>query len=145
MSFKKLNKAELVAAVDAFALDVEVLEPEVIRDALEDSGVTAEMFVEMFPDTASKFKTKKAKADNPKNVVVDEPRKFVASSDYLVKMVRKNPYFEVASKERPGFVFKFTKDHPYNLMGPEDAEHVLSGEEGFRIATPKELQDFYEK
>lgn len=37
----------------------------------------------------------------------------------------------------------FTKDHPFVAMKEEDAQKIFDVEEGFRLATPKEAQEFY--
>ena len=37
----------------------------------------------------------------------------------------------------------FTKDHPFVAMSEDDAQKIFDKEEGFRLATPKEVQDFY--
>jgi hypothetical protein len=37
----------------------------------------------------------------------------------------------------------FTKDHPYVAMSEEDAQAIFDKEEGFVMATPKEVQEFY--
>jgi hypothetical protein len=37
----------------------------------------------------------------------------------------------------------FTKEHPYVAMNKEQAQNIFDKEEGFRLATPKEVQDFY--
>jgi hypothetical protein len=39
--------------------------------------------------------------------------------------------------------YTFTKDHPFVAMSEEDAQKIFDSEEGFRLATPKEVQDFY--
>jgi hypothetical protein len=56
--------------------------------------------------------------------------------EYLIKMTRENPYFEVGR-------YKFTQEHPYAIMDATTAQHVLSNEEGFRQAFPDELKEFY--
>ena len=39
--------------------------------------------------------------------------------------------------------YTFTKDHPFVAMVEDDAQKIFDTEEGFRLATPKEVQDFY--
>jgi hypothetical protein len=39
--------------------------------------------------------------------------------------------------------YTFTKDHPFVAMKEEDAQAIFDKEGGFRLATPKEVQDFY--
>jgi hypothetical protein len=37
----------------------------------------------------------------------------------------------------------FTKEHPFVAMSPDNAQAIFDKEEGFRLATPKEVQEFY--
>jgi hypothetical protein len=39
--------------------------------------------------------------------------------------------------------FTFTKQHPFIAMHKDKAQAIFDKEEGFRPATPKEVQDFY--
>ena len=39
--------------------------------------------------------------------------------------------------------FTFTKQHPFVAMNKDNAQAIFDKEEGFRLATPKEVQDFY--
>ena len=39
--------------------------------------------------------------------------------------------------------YTFTKEHPFVAMKEEEAQEVFDREEGFRLANPKEAQDFY--
>lgn len=55
---------------------------------------------------------------------------------YLVKMNRDNPYFEFGR-------YKFTQKNPYNIMDAESTTRILKEEEGFAIAGPDELAEFY--
>jgi hypothetical protein len=37
----------------------------------------------------------------------------------------------------------FTKDHPFVAMNKDKAQEIFDKEEGFRLATPKEVQEYY--
>jgi hypothetical protein len=37
----------------------------------------------------------------------------------------------------------FTKDHPFVAMSQSDAQKIFDKEEGFRLATPTEVKEFY--
>ncbi len=54
----------------------------------------------------------------------------------LVKMTRKNPTYETNGH-------RFTKEHPYVLMSPEEAQEIFDAEEGFVLAGPREVQEYY--
>jgi hypothetical protein len=51
-------------------------------------------------------------------------------------MTRENHRYDI-------FGYTFTKEHPFVAMSEEDAQKIFDTEEGFRLATPKEVQDFY--
>lgn len=159
MSFKELKIAELRAVAKAFAVDeddvVDKSNAATLQAALAESGVTWEMYQEMFfPDVepepvenisnpapgvlVSDTVLPKPLAVEPEEVVIitkEEYPKLTANEQYLVKMVRENPYFEIEG-------LKFTQEHPYNLMDANKAERVLR-EEGFRQALPSEVQEYY--
>ena len=54
----------------------------------------------------------------------------------LVRMTRDNFRYDIIG-------FTFTKEHPFIAMTEEDAQKIFDKEEGFRIATPKEVQEYY--
>jgi hypothetical protein len=39
--------------------------------------------------------------------------------------------------------FTFTKEHPFIAMTEDNAQEIFDKEEGFRLATPKEVQEYY--
>ena len=138
MSFKKLTKAELLrTAEEDFAVEVDSALPKgKIIEALEDSGVDFEMYLEQNPDKRKDFN------EVPDNVVQEPVVKSappVEDKDVkkvLIKMERANALYEIGK-------YRFTKTHPYVLVDERDAERIILGEEGFRQATPRELQEFY--
>ena len=54
----------------------------------------------------------------------------------LVKMTRNNYRYDIAG-------FTFTKEHPYVAMEESKAQQIFDREAGFRVATPREVQEFY--
>ena len=54
----------------------------------------------------------------------------------LVKMERMNPRYDVNE-------FTFTKENPFIVMSETKAQEIFDSQEGFRLATPKEVQEFY--
>jgi hypothetical protein len=38
---------------------------------------------------------------------------------------------------------RFTKEHPFVAMDKDTAQAIFDKEEGFRLATPAEVQEFY--
>lgn len=69
-------------------------------------------------------------------VIVQQPLKLRPEDEYLIKMVRDNPLYQVRG-------YTFTADHPYALVKADDAMYILEKEDGFRQAYPQELQEFY--
>lgn len=136
MSFNKLDKDELVrTAEEDFAVDVDRSWPKskVIK-ALEDSGVDFAMYLAQNPDKAEV-------SDVPANVrqePLQPPAKVNTPEEpmILIKMLRENPLYEVAG-------YRWTAKHPYALVKEKDADRILIREEGFRQATPSELQEYY--
>ena len=129
MSFDTLKVAELKVIATDFAVDTEGLKNKKdIIAALAEEGVTWSVYestveaiekdteeIEILP----KFDPKA----QPENTV-------------LVRMTRDNMRYDIHGST-------FTKDHPFVAMPEEDAQKIFDSEEGFRLATPKEVQDFY--
>jgi hypothetical protein len=132
MSFETLKVSELKKIAEDFAVDTDGLKNKAdIIAALAEEGVTwsvynktiekmeedeEDMSVEVLP----KFDPK---AEQPENTV-------------LVRMTRANFRYDILG-------FTFTKDHPFVAMHKDDAQKIFDKEEGFRLATPKEVQEYY--
>lgn len=159
--FSDLDAKELYrSAVEDFALPVEADDnKKVLLAAFVEGGVTFDDYIEQHPEAGPDEEDKAAAgrevettrpgsvitlekevkglsvSEEPK-VVVQEPVKVNPSDQYLIKMVRDNPLFEVRG-------YKFTSAHPYALVSADDAQHILEFEDGFRQALPSELSEFY--
>lgn len=117
---------ELREIAEYFAVDSEGLKTKQdILDALEEEGVTYEMYAK-FNDS------EKAEVD----VVAPKKNKESEGPTVLVRMDRGNPYYEIN-----GFIF--TREHPYVAMSEYDANFLFETQEGFRMATPKEVSEYY--
>jgi hypothetical protein len=68
--------------------------------------------------------------------VLFKPDKTQHKDNVLVKMERANYRYDIMG-------FSFTKEHPFVAMKEDDAQKIFDVEEGFRLATPKEAQEFY--
>jgi hypothetical protein len=51
-------------------------------------------------------------------------------------MTRANFRYDIMGKT-------FTREHPFVAMTKEDAQKIFDKEEGFRLATPTEVREFY--
>lgn len=132
MSFDTLKVAELRKIADDFAVDTEGLKNKNdIIAALAEEGVTWSVYnktinkieeetEDMLEETLPKFDPK---AEQPENTV-------------LVRMTRDNFRYDIMG-------FTFTKEHPFVAMVSDKAQEIFDKEEGFRLANPKEVQDYY--
>jgi TusA-related sulfurtransferase len=121
-----MKVGQLKEVAEYFAVDLESAKTKnEIMAALEEEGVTFEMY--------AKF----TEAETETIDVPEKKAKKVASGDtVLVKMDRENARFEING-------FTFTREHPFVAMSEEDADFIFSIEEGFRMATPREVQEYY--
>jgi hypothetical protein len=130
MSFDTLKLAELKQIAEDFAVDIEKTggKKDIIA-ALAEEGVTWAIY-------------KKAKGIEEEEKEMNEtlPKaapKAVSKEDMvLVKMTRENFSYETRG-------YTFTKTHPFVAMDKDTAQAIFDKEEGFRLATPKEVQEFY--
>lgn len=142
-SFNDLSATELRrSAVEDFAVDIEDAnnKNEVIA-ALTESGVTWSQYVAQHPEVAPEpapEETHDVIPEDPEDfdVVVAEPEVKDKEKRYLLKMTRDNLVYETAG-------LRFTQEHPYALATADQADFIITKEDGFRQATPSELQEFY--
>jgi hypothetical protein len=131
MSFDTLKVSELRKIAEDFAVETTGLKTKTdVIAALADEGVTWSVYqntLEKIADSADeseevlpRFDAKAAQAENT----------------VLVKMTRANYRYDIGG-------FTFTKEHPFVAMPEDDAQKIFDKEEGFRIATPKEVQEYY--
>ena len=130
MSFDTLKVAELKKIAEDFAVETDGLKNKKdIIAALAEEGVTYSIYE----------KTQKDIEDATEEIEI-LPTKFdisaVPEDTVLVRMTRDNFRYDIMGQT-------FTKDHPFVAMSEEDAQKIFDSEEGFRLATPKEVQDFY--
>jgi len=129
MSFDTLTVAELKEIATEFAVDTEGLKnkKEIIA-AMAEEGVTYSVYQ----------KTVQAIEEATEEVEilpVFDP-KAQPEDTILVRMTRDNHRYDIHG-------YSFTKTHPFVAMSEDDAQKIFDTEEGFRLATPKEVQDFY--
>ena len=129
MSFDTLKVAELKVIATDFAVDTEGLKNKKdIIAALAEEGVTWSVYQS----------TVEAIEKNTEEIEIlpkFDP-KAQPEDTLLVRMTRDNYRYDIHG-------YTFTKDHPFVAMSEDDAQKIFDTEEGFRLATPKEVQDFY--
>jgi hypothetical protein len=130
MSFDTLKVAELKQIAEDFAVDVtDQKGKKDIIAALAEEGVTwaiykkAKGIEEEEEMNAAELKKPEAKQVKQEDLV-------------LVKMTRANFRYDILGHT-------FTKEHPFVAMDKDTAQAIFDKEEGFVMATPKEVQEFY--
>lgn len=133
MSFSNLKLEELRQVAETFAVDHESAKNKADLIALlAEEGVTFEMY-KGFTDA------EKAEADvepKKKSGSLSNSLASLQGGQVLVKMERMNPRYDVNE-------FTFTRENPFIVMSEKDAQEIFDTQEGFRLATPKEVQEFY--
>jgi hypothetical protein len=130
MSFDTLKVAELKQIAEDFAVDIQGLggKKDIIA-ALSEEGVTWAIY-------------KKAKGIEEEEKEMNEtlpkaaPKAVNKEDMVLVKMTRPNYSYEIMGH-------RFTKEHPFVAMDKDTAQAIFDKEEGFVLATPTEVQEFY--
>ena len=129
MSFKNLKQPELKKAAADFGVELPkgIISNDKIIELLEADGVTYDQWAKLQPkEDEEETEVEVEETEEPEG----EER------NTLIKMTRANPTFEDRG-------YRFTKSHPYVLVTEEDAEWFIENYEGFKIASPKELREFY--
>jgi hypothetical protein len=131
MSFNKMSVKELRAVAEMFGVDVAGLNKATVLKTLEDEGVTYESY-EAF-SSAEKVTPEEEGYVTPTAPVSD-------STLTLIKMTRPNPSYEIMYGKD---TYVFTHRHPYVAVPEDVADFIFDTEQGFQIATPKEVRSFY--
>ena len=132
MSFETLKIAELKKIAEDFAVDVDGLKSKNdLISALADEGVTWVVY-------SKTLEKQEEDEDEDENVLpkFDAKKSLDKEDSILVRMTRANFRYDILGHT-------FTREHPFVAMTNNDAQAIFDKEEGFRLATPKEVQDFY--
>jgi hypothetical protein len=133
MSFETLKVAELRKIAEDFAVDTDGIKSKAdIVAALAEEGVTWSVYqktVKDIEEAAEEF------ADTEEILPRFNPDA-QPENTVLVRMTRENFRYDVIG-------FTFTKEHPFIAMTEDNAQEIFDKEEGFRLATPKEVQEYY--
>lgn len=130
MSFDTLKVSELKKIAEDFAVDVNGLKSKTdIIAALAEEGVTWSIY--------KKTLDNQEEEDMSVEVLPKfDPKKDIKEDTVLVRMTRSNFRYDIMG-------YTFTKEHPFVAMSNDKAQAIFDKEEGFRLATPKEVQEFY--
>jgi hypothetical protein len=131
MSFSDLKISELKKAAESFGVDLDGSKTKTeIVALLEEEGITYQMY--------DKF-TNVEKQDIEISEVEKKQREkkiMKTENSVLVKMERGNHSYQAMGHT-------FTQEHPFVAMSESDAQSIFDTQQGFRLATPREAQDFY--
>ena len=130
MSFDTLKVAELKSIAEEFAVETEGLKnKQDIIAALAEEGVTYAVYAKTLKDV------EEAKEEIEVLPVFD-PKAERSEDTELVRMTRANFRYDILGHT-------FTQAHPFVAMSKADAQAIFDIEEGFRLATPTEVQEYY--
>lgn len=131
MDFEKLKKDELINVAKFFGVDIpDGATKKVIAEALVSAEVTKEDDENFFIDA------EEAEVAEVKNIEDEDVTPAPVEDEVLVKYERKNPTFEVWGRT-------FKRDHPFASVPAETAEYLVTNVEGFRLALPSEIIEYY--
>ena len=131
MSFDTLKVKDLKQIATDFAVDTEGLKNKAdIIAAMAEEGVTWSVY------QSTLEKMEDLKEEFPEVLPKFDPNQELDKDMVLVRMTRGNYRYDVEG-------YTFTKDHPFIAINPDVAQEIFDKEEGFRLATPREVQEYY--
>jgi hypothetical protein len=131
MSFSDLKISELKKAAESFGVDLDGSKTKTeIVALLEEEGITYQMY-EKFTNT-EKQEIEISEVEKKQR----EKKIMKTENSVLVKMDRDNFSYQAMG-------YTFTQQHPFVAMSESDAQGIFDSQDGFRLATPREAQEFY--
>ncbi len=130
MSFTELKITELRKVADTFGVDIsDVKTKQEISALLEEEGITFQMY--------NKFSNvEKEEVEVPEIEKKKREKVLKSENSVLVKMERSNHSYQIVG-------YTFSQDHPFVAMSESDAQRIFDTQQGFRLATPREAQEYY--
>jgi hypothetical protein len=131
MSFSDLKISELKKAAESFGVDLDGSKTKTeIVALLEEEGITYQMYDKFTNSEKQEIEISEVeKKQREKKIMKTE-------NSVLVKMDRGNHSYQAAG-------YTFSQDHPFVAMSETDAQRIFDTQQGFRLATPREAQEFY--
>lgn len=131
MSFETMKVSDLKKVAEDFGVDINNLKNKTdIIAALSEEGVTWAVYQKTVETLEEETE------DMSEQTIVRNEKKEQSGEDVLVKMERNNFRYDILG-------FSFTKEHPFVAMSQDKAQQIFDKEDGFRLATPKEVQEYY--
>jgi hypothetical protein len=129
MSFDTLKVQELRDIAESFAVELPAkISKQQLILLLEEEGVTYDTYQRFFE--SEKVEPQPDPSPRAANLDVSQP------NVVLIKMERGNMSYQIGN-------YVFTQEHPFVPMTEADAQRVFDAHQGFRLATPREVQEFY--
>ena len=133
MSFNDMKLAELKNIAEGWGVDV----PQRINKAnlielLNEEGLTYDQY-KAYVDAKEESEGEKKEAKSEERV---KSVTLSNQSHILVRMDRFNMSYQVMG-------YTFSRENPYAVVPESIAQEIFDNHEGFRPATPREVQDFY--
>jgi hypothetical protein len=130
MSFTDLKISDLKKAAESFGVDVSDIKSKTeIIARLEEEGISYQMYNKFSDADKQEIKVSSVEKEKRQAMASKEPQ-------VLVKMDRANHSFQTMG-------YSFTQEHPFVAMPESLAQKIFDSNTGFRIATPKEAQEYY--
>lgn len=136
MSFDSLNLVQLKTIAESFGVDSpNKITKQNLINLLHEEGVTYEMYQHFDKIEKDKEEVQREEEQMQAQIFVNQPAA-VQQNRVLVKMERTNASYMVGR-------YTFTQEHPFVAMPVGDAQYIFDTEAGFRLATPTEVQNYY--
>ena len=132
MSFETLKISELKKIAEDFAVEISGLKgkSEIVA-ALSEEGVTWQVYQQTIKNIEENTE------DISEEIIPKfDPNKDQPEDTVLVRMTRANYRYDILGHT-------FTREHPFVAMKKDSAQKIFDKEAGFRLATPKEVQEYY--
>jgi hypothetical protein len=129
MSFAEMKQPQLKEVAEEFGVDIPkgFVKNEKIIELLEADGVTFDQWQRL------KGEPEEVETVKEETLVIEDVTNV---ETVLLKMTRANGTFEDRG-------YLFTAKHPFVAVKEDDAEHFVNNYEGFRVALPSEVKQYY--
>lgn len=132
MSFDTMKVTELKTVAEVFGVDLEDAKNKAeILAIITEEGVSYEMYAKFLNAQKEEIEEPEEEEKAPKPKVKKTDKNTV-----LIKMERQNPSYQT-------YGHVFTQEHPFVAVSEDDAQEIFDNEKGFRMATPREVQEYY--
>lgn len=136
--FEELTVPELKGVAEQFAVDLDGISKKAdIIAEIKAMGVDWQMYAATLEPVVEEEPVELAELDEAPLVnEVPAPVEEEDEDPVVVKMTRANFTYEIRG-------YRFTRQHPYALVKEEDADYLIEVDGGFRMASPREIREYY--